>query len=216
MDDLSNAKAAFLGELNEQYHFIHTENSKIRLLAILRERCFRMRLQQESIEQLHRLVHNYNADPWGVKNEVPQSRNYGEKLRHLHGIEGRLQELQLTRDQALPLIIHTICLLADRIGNNRQAVECRLNMMHERNNSVWLLGDGLDWLLPEVHISLLLHQPGGDTTSQFPVNEQKEVQLQHKFASRLEDWRDSLDRQQRLHSKLCNILQCWPQYPWVR
>ena len=201
-----------------EYHTMQTEDIKSRLKQLLDNISFGMKIEQGSIDQLHQLVHNYSACLQTLEDEAQVLIDYDEKFWQLQDIEARLRALQSTEDQTTLLQVMYIEFLKDILrdlkGDDIQAVMYRLKMMHEKNDSVWLLCDGLDWLLPEVQ-SILLHQTSGDSTIQCPGNEQEREQLLHGFIGRLHDWRESLDKQQRLHSNLSMMVRCWPEYPWV-
>ena len=179
-------------------------------------------LQKDSIDQLQLLVHVCSADPNTLSDEVQKKAKDCEgKLWQLLDIENQLRALQLSVDQT-KLLLHIYStwlqvMLPDRIdANTVQTVTFRLCLMHETNDSVWLLCDGLDWLLREVQIILLLQQAGDDMANQCPADEQEELDLPCRFTHRLKDWWESLDKQQRFYKRLSVMLQCWPQYPWVR
>ena len=219
-DDGDDVRADLLGELDGKYHIRPAEDSKSRLRLLLINKTFKMKIQKESTDQLHRILCEYSANYETLHGEVPQSSDCEEKLWQLQGIDEALQALHLTDDQMTQLL-HTYTtwlrdMVTDAIGDDMLTVAYRLSMMHKTNDSIWLLRDGLDWLLPEVQTVLLLQQTSGDITNQCPAAEQEEVQLLQTFTSRLEDWRESLDKQQNLHRKLSDMLLSWPQYPWVR
>ena len=171
---------------------------------------FRIQQQQKSIDQLQQLVSDKNS---GIK-------DCDEKLWQLHCIDEQLQKLPHTKDQTTPPAYNYTTWLDDRypdmLAENVLIVIYRLSMTHESIDSVWLLHDGLDWLLPAVQILLLLQQTGGNTTDQCPADVLDEVQLLQKFTNRLEDWRKDLDEQQRIHSKLSMMLEYLPQHYRVR
>ena len=88
-------------------------------------------------------------------------------------------------------------LLIEREGvDNIKAVMCRLTLMFERNDSVWLMGDGLDWLLPAVQICLQSCQTNGYSVNvkQAPLYEKEILQIVHKFKNRLNNWREGHDK----------------------
>ena len=194
---------------------IQTEDSKSRLQLLLDNNSFRIKLQLESIDQLARLLRDYSTD---LQTSHDESRECEKKLWQLWGIDEKLRALQLNEDQTtlLLLYIYVMHLFSDRSDDNMQKVAYRLKMMHERSDSVWLLGDCHDWVLPKVHTFLLLQQTVGDTTNQCPADGQQDAQLLHKFTGRLIDWLGSMCKQQRLHESLSLMLKCWPQYSWVR
>ena len=197
------------------------EDSKSQLEWWINSQTMKIQLQQQSIEQLQELISNDNADVQPVYEEIPRTRHCEDKLWQLQGVEELLQALKLTEDQVtrlLPTYITTLQnMFPDRIGGDMQTVVIyRLKMMHKSNDSVWLLHDGLDWLLTEVQIMLLLEHTGRITTNQYPVDAQEEGQPLDNFKSRLEVWQQSLHKQQGLHSSLSMMLQNWPPYPWVR
>ena len=206
--DGSEVQTDSLLVMGSDYYVRQTEDSKSQLQLRLTKWSLRMKLQRESIIQLHHLV-----DEFVVNDQAGQ-------LWQLHDIEDQLHALQSTKNQtSLLLCIYSTWLqemCRDKIGENMQIVTYRLNMMHETNDSVWLLCDGLDWLLREVQIILLLQHTAGDTTNRCSGYGQGEAQLLRKFISRLEDWRGSLGKQQRIHSELSSILHFWPKYSWVR
>ena len=207
-------------DLDGEYHIRLTEDSKSRLQRLLDDKSFSVKLQQESTDQLHQLLCEYRANPGNLHDEVLQSNNSEQKLWQLQGIEEQLQALQLTEDQITELLHTYTTWLGDMgpgaIGDDMPTVAYRLKMMHERNDSVWLLHGGLYWLLPEVQTVLLLQQTCGDVTNQCLPDELEEVQLLNKFTSRLEVWKENLYKQRCLHSKLFDMFLCWPQYPRVR
>ena len=200
-----------------EYHMMHTEDSKVQLHLLIDDKSFRMKLQKESLVQLHGLLSKYKADPQNLRDESRDCRN---KLRQLQDIEDKQQALQLSKDQmTLLLYIYTMHLFSDRGGDDMQTLAYRLKMLHERNDSIWLLCDGMDWILPKVHTFWMLQQTvGGNTTNQCPVDQQQDVPLLllRKFTGRLVDWLGSVHKQQRLQKSLSMMLRCWPRYPWVR
>ena len=220
--DGGGLKPDLLREQNKEYHTRQTEDSKSRLQRLLDNKSFSIKLQLESIDQLHLLVAEYKDVPPILDTEIPEAvLLFENKLWQLSFLEEKLRVHQFTKDQIILLsYIYTMYLFSDRIGNDIETLAYRLKMMHETNDSVWLLCDGLDWILPKVQcfVPIPRKNTGEDTAYQCPADEheQQELQLLPKFKSRLEDWRENIAKQQRLHSKLSVMLQCWPQYPWVR
>ena len=197
------------------------EDSKSLLNWWINDHTFKMQLQQQSIDQLQELIGRDNSAVQHVCEEISHTRHCEDKLWQLQGIEELLQALKLTEDQVtllVPIYIRRLQnMFLDRIGGDMQTVVIyRLEMMHASNDSVCLLHDGLDWLLTEVQILLLLVHTGGVMTNQYPADEQEEDQPFDKFKRRLEAWQQSLHKQQRLHSNVSMMLQYWPPYPWVR
>ena len=200
---------------------VQTENSKLRLKLLLSNHFFRINTQQGSIDILHEIVHECCACPeTGQGGEEPKSRNGDEKLRQLQDIEDRLRALQLMKDQTTLLLrMCTAWLkdkLTDREGDDMQEIIYRLTLMLETNDSVWLLCDSLDWLVPEVQNILKLQQTSSEKTNQCPGDEQERIRLLHRFRGRLEDWRERTDKQKWLYVDMSLMLQCWPKYPSVR
>ena len=220
--DGGGLKPDLLREQKKGYHMRQTEDSKARLQWLLDNKSFRIKLQQESIDQLHLLVAEYKDGPPILDAEVLESvLLFENKLWQMSLLEEKIRVQQFTKDQiTLLLYIYTMCLFSDRIGNDIETLAYRLKMMHQTHDSVWLLCDDVDLILPKVQAFVPIPQQktGEDTTKQCPADEheQQESQLLPKFKSRLEDWRENVAKQQRLHSKLSTMLQCWPQYPWVR
>ena len=206
-------KPDLLREQNKEYYTRQIEDSKSRLQRLLDNKSFRIKLQLESIDQLHLLVAEYkNLPPISEAEPLEAVLLFENKLWQLSLLEDKLREQQFTKDQmTLLLYIYKMYLFSDRIGNDIETLAYRLKMMHETNDSVWLLCDGLDWILPKVQCFVPIPRkcPADE-------HEQQELQLLPKFKSRLEDWRENIAKQQRFHSKLSVILQCWPQYLWVR
>ena len=207
--DGDDVQAGLLKSPDKEYDSRQTEESKSRLHFLVYKKSSLLSLQQESIDHLHRLLCKCSADHQTLPAE---SRNCKEKLWQLQAIEEQLQTLQLTKDQVLPIYLS---LLRGMVPNMLTAPS-RFIMMHKSNDSVWLLSDGLDLLLPEILNVLLQQQTHGDIANQCPADKQEEVKLLKKFTSRLEVWQESLDKQQCLHRKLSNMFLHWPQCPWVR
>ena len=209
-----------LGGFHGKYQMRQTEDSKSRLQLLRNAVSFRMKIQQQSIDQLHQLVSEYDVSPQTIHGEVPKSKDRDEKLRQLLDIEDQLRSLELTKGQTTQLLCAYNAwlegMLRDRECEDMQTITYRLEMMHVRNDSVWLLCAGLDWLLPAVQNILQLQYTRGGRTNPCPADKEGCVQLLHKFTSRIEDWKESLDKQKRLHIKLSGMFWCWPEYPWVR
>ena len=156
-----------------------------------------IKIQRECIEQLHSLVPEYFACSHTLNDVVQGSRDCEETLKQLQYIVDEISALHLTKPQTrLLLCFYTVLLKVtstDSEGEDTRAVIYKLKMMLETNESVWLLCDGLDWLVPEIG-NMLLQQTGGDEANQCPKNGHEQVLLQ-KFTGLLDDWRGCLDKQ---------------------
>ena len=198
--------------LKKEHSMPREGDRKFQLVKEMVNQTFRLQLQQKSIDQLQQLVSDKNS---GIK-------DCGEKLWQLHGIDEQLQKLPNAKDLVTPLSYNYTTWLQERypdmLADNVLSVTVtyRLSMMHENIDSVWLLHEGLDWLLPEVQILLLLQQTDGNPTHQCPADGLDEVQLLQKFTNRLEDWRKDLDKQRYINYKLSMMPGFWPEHYLVR